>query len=394
MTELMRQALRHHYAKAKDAKDAHPGLLIQRGLSQHDEQNKELKTQHIQDICKIQASEFYQQAYNRWLTQAADCQRFATVVLTLETRLFIGLTGGGMLETGCAISHSYGMPYIPGSSVKGVVNAQVRRSAFGQHYPDHCDELFGAAPSKDDPDGLAGLISFHDAWWVPQSTNSNKPFVEEVVTTHHLDYYGKEGAVPASDLDSPIPNAQIAVQGSFLFVLEGPADWLPLAKQMLVAALTIDGIGAKTRAGYGLFHKDETQQQALAKQLAELRAQQQRQAELKHQQAEEARKQALLATLSPLGRQRVQLEEAFTRYQQQDEMAQKNKRSEFIGKINGLLEQAQQAGADSAERLAVADLLTRIYDAIGWGDPGQKKDKREKQEQKRRQQVERLRSMP
>jgi CRISPR-associated protein Cmr6 len=78
-------------------------------------------------------------------------------------------------------------------------------------------------------------------------------FWEQIVTTHHLDYYGSEGATPATDFDSPIPNAQIAVQGAFLFVLEGPLAWLELAEKMLIAALDQGGIGAKTRTGYGLF---------------------------------------------------------------------------------------------------------------------------------------------
>ena len=86
--------------------------------------------------------------------------------------------------------------------------------------------------------------------------SADKPFVEEIVTSHHLDYYGQEGAVAASDFDSPIPNAQIAVQGHFLFVLEGEPAWRDLAEQMLRATLSHRGIGAKTRTGYGLFDPD------------------------------------------------------------------------------------------------------------------------------------------
>ena len=37
-----------------------------------------------------------------------------------------------MLETGCAIHHSYGIPYVMGSSAKGAVNAYVRGTEFGQ----------------------------------------------------------------------------------------------------------------------------------------------------------------------------------------------------------------------------------------------------------------------
>ena len=68
-----------------------------------------------------------------------------------------------------------------------------------------------------------------------------------------MGYYSTEGAQEATDFDSPVPNAQVAVQGSFLFVLEGAAAWFDLAKKMLVDALCTRGIGAKTRAGYGYF---------------------------------------------------------------------------------------------------------------------------------------------
>lgn len=252
-TELMREALRQLY---RDACDAHPGLLIQRGYAVYDsdtEDGRKAKTAHLRRICAIAPASFYHNAYQRWRQATADPGRFRQVELALESRLFIGLTGGGMLETGCAISHSYGMPYIPGSSVKGGTRAQVGASRFGREHAAVLAELFGADADLEGshPQGLSGLVSFHDAWWVPGS--ADKPLVEEIVTSHHLDYYGSEGATPATDFDSPVPNAQIAVQGRFLFVLEGPPAWLDLAEQMLIAALSGRGIGAKTRTGYGLF---------------------------------------------------------------------------------------------------------------------------------------------
>lgn len=255
-TQLMREALRPLY---REASDTHPGLLIQRGHAFHDQDTEEgckAKTAHIQNICAITPTPLYHHAYQRWQSATADPLRFGQLELALESRLFIGLTGGGMLETGCAISHSYGMPYIPGSSVKGVVRAQARDSRFGHEHPAIINELFGvdADPEKGHPQGLSGLVTFHDAWWVPGS--ADHPLVEEIVTTHHPDYYRNEGQTPATDFDSPVPNAQIAVQGRFLFVLEGPRDtpgWLDLAEKMLTAALSTRGIGAKTRTGYGLF---------------------------------------------------------------------------------------------------------------------------------------------
>ena len=283
-TPLMRDALRPLYDAAQDA---HPGLLLQRGLPEHREGDSEAKTEHVARVCrsgrdernegkgeshgrsapaesarKHDADGFYRRAYGRWKQATSDAMRFRSVVLKLETRLFIGLSGGGMLETGCAIGHSYGAPYIPGSSVKGVVNAHARERFDAERTEDGraiCDELFGAPATAGRPAGLSGLLTFHDAWWVPGS--ADRPPVPEIVTTHHPDYYGQDGRTPATDFDSPVPNAQIAVHGAFRFVIEGspaiegplPAAWLVLAEQILVAALSTRGAGAKTRAGYGLF---------------------------------------------------------------------------------------------------------------------------------------------
>ena len=286
-TPLMRDDLRPLYDAAQDA--PHPGLLLQRGLPEHhegDSESKKAKTEHIARVCGSGQDEkargkgeshgrsapaetarthdadgFYRRAYGRWERATSDDEmRFRSVVLKIETRLFIGLTGGGMLETGCAIGHSHGAPYIPGSSVKGVVNAHARErfdSEDGGKEIRH--ELFGASATEAPPAGLSGLLTFHDAWWVPES--ADRPLAPEIVTTHHPEYYGRDGRTPATDFDSPVPNAQIAVHGEFRFVIEGPpaiegplsAAWLVLAEQILVAALSTRGVGAKTRTGYGLF---------------------------------------------------------------------------------------------------------------------------------------------
>ena len=253
-TPLMRKALRSLY---KQAVTPHPGLLLQRGLPEHDEAESEAKTKHVARVCEARPGEFYGNAYGRWRRATADKQRFRQVLLALEQRLFAGLTGGGILETGGAISHSYGAPYIPGTSVKGVVAASAReRLRTQQNGHAICDELFGAPATAHPPAGLSGLITIHDAWWVPDSASA--PLVAEVVTSHHLEYYGKDGSTPATDFDSPVPNAQVAAQGKFLFVIEGPAQWLDLAESMLKETLARRGLGARTRSGYGLFKNENS----------------------------------------------------------------------------------------------------------------------------------------
>ena len=254
---LIRSDLRGLHSAADDA---HAGLLLQRGLPAHKAKRQQArgededgKAAHVQRVCGVTAGDFYSNAFVRWRKLTEDAQRFRRVTLALESRLFIGLAGGGALETGCAVGHSHGMPYIPGSSIKGVVRVHAREQLDEQGRA-AWQELFGSEPNAEHRAGLAGLVGFHDAWWVPGSAAS--PFVQEVVTTHHMQYYGESGRRPATDFDSPAPNAQVAVQGSFLFVMEGPCAWLGVAEDILKDALLTRGIGAKTRAGYGFFKQE------------------------------------------------------------------------------------------------------------------------------------------
>ncbi|MCY4589136.1 MAG: RAMP superfamily CRISPR-associated protein [Alphaproteobacteria bacterium] len=250
-TPLMREALLPLYERAVDA---HPGLLLQRGMTKHHDGGSEDKTTHVERVCEATPGEFYRNAYERWRKATSDKQRFRQVRLALENRLFIGLTGGGRLETGCATSHGHGAPYIPGTSVKGAVSSFAKERLRGQRNGEAiCNELFGMSANEDRPSGLSSLITLHDAWWVPLSADT--PLVREVVTSHHLDYYGKDGTVLATDFDSPVPNAQVAVRGALLFVIEGPVEWLDLVESMLVDTLVQRGLGARTRSGYGLFKK-------------------------------------------------------------------------------------------------------------------------------------------
>ena len=257
---LVRDALR---TPIRNANDVHPGWLIQRGwpdFVKTDSENAGLngKTEHIKRICDLPAPELYQRAYERWLNATSASNRFVHLALKIDGRLLIGLTGGGALETGCAVSHTWGMPYIPGSSIKGVLRAWAQKK-LGSTSPAVL-EVFGSEPTEDEKQGLSGLVAFHDAWWIPDSAphpDRNKPFVEDVVTPHHSDYYREEGATPATDLDSPVPNAMIGVHGSFLFTLEGPIEWLNFTRSLFGMAISDIAMGAKTRAGYGYFKLPE-----------------------------------------------------------------------------------------------------------------------------------------
>ncbi|SBS35732.1 RAMP superfamily protein [Marinomonas spartinae] len=242
-----------------------PSLLLQKGMLEaenngaknSDSKSDNKKTVHLKELVKLPASDEYKNAFNRWFDPTSDENRFSQTVMTLENRLLIGLTDNAALETGCSLSRNYGMPYIPGSSVKGVV-----REWAIKHLPNSAvvlEQLFGTYDS-DQPNRVSATVTFHDAWWIPfdkdKAKPEPKPFVLDIVTTHHQDYYNGQQDKP-TDKDSPIPNHQLAVHGSFLFVLEGAPDHVELCQKMLAQALQDNGIGAKTAAGYGYFKGDD-----------------------------------------------------------------------------------------------------------------------------------------
>lgn len=395
--ELMRTALRPLY---RGSRSIHPGLMIQRGLEYFegdaDRQNcednqgnrkKTLKQQHIEGICALPVNDIYRNAYQRWLAATADEMRFRSLIVAIDGRLLIGLNGGGALETGCAISHSYGVPFLPGSSIKGIVQHHVRGTVFGKEHRDVCDDLFGAGPSEADADqatdqGLAGLVSFHDAWWVPGSAPKpqvDRPFAQEVVTTHHPGYYQHEGRFAASDFDSPIPNAQVGVHGSFLITLEGDPAWTELTEQMLIATLAERGIGAKTRAGYGYANVDQNAFKRMEKTRAPLAQARRTRIEAQRKEREEAIDTLLERNLPPQQQVLKAASKAISILENGPDMG--GKREAILSEINTLLQTAA-AWPDAADRNAAADLVTETFDRIGWMDKAGKQKQKERREKK------------
>ena len=245
---LMRESLKKLISD--DLKDAHAGLLMQRGLTKWDKDDKKAKADLIQKIAKIPAPKkdsLYALAFTRWVQATSDTCRFATLAAGISGRLYTGLNSAGALETGISTHHTYGMPLIAGSSVKGIARSHAESLGLDKA---HLTVLFG-----DDSDSgslKAGALVWHDAWVIPANT---PPFAAEIITTHHQDYYnGKQ--LEADEMESPIPNQQIATQGNFYFVIEsapGAQAWAAYAQNLLFQALQTQGAGSKTASGYGYF---------------------------------------------------------------------------------------------------------------------------------------------
>ncbi len=244
----------------------HAGLMLERGFdvwTTEENQYNEQKSAFYDQLTKIKASQIYQDAYQRWQANLDDnsetCQSWTG---KLEGRLYLGLGEANPLESAVTLHHTYGVPFIPGSAIKGVLHhallarlareydSQKKRYKLENNDQAIVDTLFGREPDPNNRKdiGDAGYIIFHDAWWKPEQRS---PLVKEVVTVHHQEYYAGENA--ASDFDSPNPNPQLAIGGSFLFAVEGQIQWADYAIKLLQDTLQQRGIGAKTSSGYGYF---------------------------------------------------------------------------------------------------------------------------------------------
>src|SRR5216683_6027237 len=199
-----------------------------------------------------------QSAYTRWraMISAMGVTPFHA---TLDWRMVIGLGGETVIETDITLHHLYGIPFIPGSALKGLTRAYVSEE-YKQYYipADQAEEQ--RRPSKkadeDHPEikrifgsqKQAGTVIFFDA--MPLS--GEVQFVVDIMNPHYPDYYG--GTKPPTNDQSPIPVTFLTVTDTtFTFAL-APRDAgkeqhmkdVEQIKLWLQEALQKYGVGGKT----------------------------------------------------------------------------------------------------------------------------------------------------
>ena len=231
----------------------------------------------------------YEHAFKRWKT-GFSTRLDRTYDITMQRRLLVGSGNPSATEIGLTVHHTWGVPVIPGSSLKGLL-AHYVETTYGPAQPqldppsrsdgamDRVDfqgvqwqdakikrgpgktyrALFGA-PEADETDAhkhldktaTRGLVTFHDALYDPGSV-SRRPFARDVLTPHQATYHKAAGTIAANDYDDPIPVNFLSVKPGtkFLIALNGPPKWTELAAALLQDALDEWGVGAKTSSGYG-----------------------------------------------------------------------------------------------------------------------------------------------
>lgn len=250
------------------------------------------RAEWLSALAAIAVAPDYSRSFQRW-KMSFSAQGDRVFELGLASRLLVGHGNSSATDVGITVHHTWGVPVIPGSALKGLL-AHYVDTVYGpedpalppweQPGPERARAdyqgvtwrgrriergpgaayraLFGAPDAQQDEEmrercfdagASAGLVTCHDALYVPSSVDDDRPFADDVLTVHQKAYYDSSGGSWPNDYDSPNPVAFLTVRpgARFLFALSGPGDWTDLAERLLRDALEKWGVGAKTSAGYG-----------------------------------------------------------------------------------------------------------------------------------------------
>jgi CRISPR-associated protein Cmr6 len=237
-------------------------------------------------------SDLIANSYKRWKAMTRGASE---TILHTQGRLVVGLGKKGALDFGLQLHSVTGLPYIPGSALKGLcrvyalyfmaerlqwpipvdqpieiqskVLEEFDRCLTGQvsaaeELAKHKEwpMLSGIYSSMFGTLGQSGHCVFFDGVITSLPSNNNL-YCVDVMTPHFSQYYRSEGKSAPSDDDKPIPIPFITVASGIAFAFAiGMRRNLPIdkpllgnAQHILKAALSELGIGAKTAAGYGVF---------------------------------------------------------------------------------------------------------------------------------------------
>lgn len=228
---------------------------------------------------------------------------------TLTWRMVVGLGNESVHETSMTLHQVYGIPYIPGSALKGIARdmaiAELCEELGNNERPDVLDKLFDASfielekldtpQKKRDYVKSNGTVFCENEEYAPQDATIDKilggwprfrtaqqvfgsqgqagkiiffdTFPEEsvkmtpdIMNPHYPKYYGEKQ--PPSDWQNPIPVSFLTLESAkFTFALAAKRkNEEPSSQELLNAAVkwvkqgvTEHGLGAKTAVGYGYF---------------------------------------------------------------------------------------------------------------------------------------------
>lgn len=241
---------------------------------------------------------FYELQRSLWEAKLGGFKEEFILKLKTKSRLVVGLGDESVYETSIRLHRNYGVPYIPGSALKGVAKhysiymltyAKMKSltEKFGsndlfelagivqkllEEPEDEKVKEFGSLSFSLDREEInfddlrkifgtqkqEGLVIFFDAFPTPDQLRNNPILELDIMNPHYQPYY-QQGEVPG-DWHSPTPIFFLTVpediEFRFAFALIEELDSKKLLKKLkiiLINVLKDFGVGAKTSLGYGKF---------------------------------------------------------------------------------------------------------------------------------------------
>ncbi|QWK13502.1 MAG: type III-B CRISPR module RAMP protein Cmr6 [Aquificota bacterium] len=239
------------------------------------------------------------------IAKSSSCHVVFDKTLQTASPLVCGLGATHIFETSITLHHIWGVPYIPGSSLKGVCRQVVfwKLVEVGKLSKDNLkdsQEKFYGDLNTDDKEilkyqllfgtqGFKGLLLFLDAYPEIPEGSMGKLFRLDIMNPHYSEYYGEKRDIPG-DWENPVPVFFLTVKEgvSFRFVvlfdecrwevikkkgipdkegkrrqladeeIKGVEEYMESEKfyeDIIGQALEFYGVGSKTRLGYGLFER-------------------------------------------------------------------------------------------------------------------------------------------
>jgi len=192
---------------------------------------------------------------------------------TMSWRMVIGLGASHPQETSMTLHHIYGIPYIPGSAIKGVTKHWAvlkfadKNKKDNQKFEESIKTVADALEKGNDLNIEVNKITFKDLIEIFGTQNQegrviffdaypvgNINLKIDITNPHYPRYYS--GELPPADWQSPTPIKFLTIEKTmFQFYLgcKKDKDLLRKALCWLKKALGNSGIGAKTSLGYGYF---------------------------------------------------------------------------------------------------------------------------------------------
>src|SRR6266487_1606082 len=141
----------------------HPGLWLDKYI---EEQEKKDATLHV-PVMYEKFFEVWKMRLDDYGTQTREAQ--------VRGRMIVGLGNESVLETSITLHHTYGVPYIPGSALKGLA-ASYADKRLGNDWKKGSDAYKVIFGDTED----AGYINFFDALYVPGASNNGQPLHPDV----------------------------------------------------------------------------------------------------------------------------------------------------------------------------------------------------------------------